>query len=346
MAEPTKPQDYSTYARIIMTLSSFGNLFNPNQADSTKIVGIPDKVITNQQIKRILDDPINQDIKTVMRAEAAKVEMARNIKALEEQVQMQKIFIRESLAELSPKKNISKPEEASLASSKAALENQYRKLNNIEQSLQQNYAQLSKLENEVNTIAKNQEIERDKFRKSTLKDVSDGFDKLNLSGKKFLNEDEVTELLRVDSWDEIVKRFKQLNVDWPKHIDKKNPSYSAYFELKSFLAIRSALSRNFLPHDNDNVTKHMKQLTDVFKKAAQQGEEMYKKQEQISNELIKNEVKPILESLKSNLTSLDKMQKDNENLVKAIAPSQVEVIQQRTKSAVASIEPEKSGPRR
>lgn len=345
METAIKKDDYSSYARILMTISSFGKVFKGDLAESTKVMGIPMNIISNEEVKQTLNDPINQDIKTVMRAEAGRVEMAMNIQAIENQIKLQKSFITESLTELAPKKDASPAEKESLRSTQQALENQFRKLNTIQESLKQNYKQLTHVDEEIARITEAQEKERNEFRKQSLADVVNGFSKMNLSGKEFLNDDERTELLRTDSWNDVVKRFQDLGVPWPKEVNREKPAINAYFQLKSFLAIRSALSRNFLPHDYDNVMKHMKQLTDVFKQIQERGENIYQKQDKISRDLINNEVRPILDSLTSNDKLLERMNVENRNLMSAVAPSQVEAIEQRSKTRAATVEIEKPSPR-
>lgn len=345
-------KNYSTYAQLFLSFrESVGELFSGtgiSKPSTDTLLGL--KKISNSEIRQTLDDPHNQDVRAVMKLQAGNIELDRNIIQLKDELSAQKIFIDESLKSLntlSKQKDLPPTAKTTYKNAAESLENQYKQLNAIESLLNQNIKTRGQLEQKIDQMGKEQKTERDNYRRDTLKEIAGEFDKMKLGGEKMLNEDEMNEFLRQDSWDDLVKRFQQLNVEWPKHIDKKAPSSSAYFELKSYLAIRSSLSRNFQPHHYEDIMSHMKNLNASFKRANEKGEAIYKRQEEAAQSTLKNEVKPVVDSLKRNHSTLSGMKAQRDALLKVVTPEQtLRSIQQETQKRIAETIPVRpQGPR-
>jgi hypothetical protein len=77
-----------------------------------------------------------------------------------------------------------------------------------------------------------------------------------------INDHEIEVFNAAEPLSDLFDRFKALSITPPKHTLPLN--FSSYFQLKSYLLIVSALSRQHLPHDEKNIASFMKALKKSF----------------------------------------------------------------------------------
>lgn len=336
---------YSTYARLILGFDesiSKRIIDTSDQSTTRKTSILPITILTEKQVKQAMSDPSNESLKEIIRSpyvDTIKADRAY-IKA-RENISPDKVTIEETLPVLdSKKRGASQASKTSIDNTMSALNDQYRKLNQLESQLQDIQGQVQIIDNDFASLTGKHTQELRELRKNLLDNLySEIKEILKSADLNPLLEQEVTNLLREDNYRDLVVRFDDLTskdsispAEMERMTGRKDASYATYYRLKAYLAIRSVLT------DPSNTKDYMKQLDAVFKDAEKQGQELIEKQKVEIKSVTQNKVLSALKAAESSNTTLSKLESDREKIVREVVTTQdMKVIEEKTEARTAAI---------
>lgn len=345
-------QAFSTTARLLIGLNPDlcqriirSARQNPNK--KTNILNIT--ILSSDQMNQSLADPQNNSFKSWIKlVYVNNLQVVNSIIASQEKVEEQRIFIQEALNTLHNKlKSAPPPQKVEIKSAMTSLQQKYKLLNNIDNAYVHSSKQLTALETESNAVIAKHDEQWAAYRSKHLDELKVSLDKiLEEAGLPPLPQGEIDNLLRQDSWQEVLDRFNDVGAskDLPeaeleKLIQLKKPSFNTYFRLKAYMAIRSVYP------SREKISNYFNKLNDKFNEENHDGDELTAKQEgEVST--LRDKVIPISQLTDSNRKTVNEILLDSENILKNVTTKRdLEYIIEKTQAVRSEIVPERSTPK-
>lgn len=331
----------STYARLFIAFSKSLRKIVEEYSDQPPKLISPElpPILSEQEVNDAKSHPHNRFLQSLFKAQASCVEVDHLMIENKIELEKQRIFIEEALDMLAQKKVKTDPKnQGNLADITTTLETQYKTLNTIDSELKEKAQQLVSVDDQLSKLGPEQNKEWVTYRDQTLEELTEAFHSTGIS----LNEMEIGDLKKQDTFAAIRKRFKDLDIPLPlPDIKGGHLPYSTYFELKAYLAIQSALSRNLLPHSHADILTYMSKLKDVFKKSNDVGTQLFTQENKTTESLIQSNITPALASLNTRHEQMKTLNYERVELLKAVTPEDLKVISEKTDKRVSEITPAK-----
>lgn len=311
----------STYARLFIGFSSdlASYIVGSARVKSTDPTAIlPITILSEDQVSQSLSDPLNESFRTLLGTSYAdNLKTNRALIKGQETLLEQRVFLEEALRALDEKKRTAPlSAKSSIDTAITALNNQYKQLNNIKNAFDHNEKQLSELNADFSQITTDLKENRSRY-KQGLAQLNDQLAKLlRENGLPDLPSGEVENLLRQDSWQELLDRFydtgasKELPpAELERILNLKHPSYETYFKLKAYLAIRS------VHPSRENMGKYLKQLDPYFTQANEQAKTLNETEQQQIKTIAEEKIQPVLKTIESNQATLELLHDNREQIL-------------------------------
>lgn len=303
----------------------------PSINKGSDVLGI--RHLEKEWIPQALSDPQNESLKTLISlsvTDSSKATKLRNEGG--EAVSEQQLFISEALAILEQKKpkgatDLSDAQMTALKKirdAQAILNTQFKQLINIDNSVKHHHKLIDEVKIEINNLAGSHYSTWQDFRRTNLINLEEPIRKvLHEVGLHQLPQGEIDNLLRTDSWQEVLDRFQDTGAMkelTPAQLEKlfnwNKPTIASYFKLKAYLAIRS------VNPSRENMSQYLKRLDPVFNKIDQHGDAITQQQKMEIQSLNDSKVKPILEVVDGNVATLKLLESSRAKVMHDVTSSQ------------------------
>lgn len=333
----------TTYERLILGFSPdiSRRILDTARKKSTRkktVLGIT--ALDQDEVNQAISDPQNASLKNLINtAYVTHVRADRAMISGLESVEEQRLYTEEALTALDTKKRTSPSTAQQATETTNALNQQYKQLNNIQNAFDLNGRQLNDAKNDFNSITSDLKDDWDSYKQIVLQNLLQELNGvLKESNLPDLPSGEVDNLLRMDTWQELLDRFYDTgaNRELPEQeleriLNLKTPSFDTYFKLKAYLAIRS------VHPSRENMGKYLKRLDKVFDRAVSEGEALTQRQNE-NNANLNQKIEPILNNAKSNEATLSLIEKNrNELLTNVASTHELEEITKRTQARIAEV---------
>lgn len=317
---------FGTYARLFLgfspAISALVTEFaSKKNTEQTPI--LPITILRENQVKEAYADPRSEPLRKLV-TEVYVPERAADIELVSGQagVSKQKIYIEEALVTMKDKRRVAAAmtEKTPIDTAVNTLNHQYKDLNNIDNAAKYNERQIHLLEDDFQVTTQNIKSDFNNFNHQALKDLHEAVEKvIHDSGLPALPSGEVDNLLRPDSYQEVINRFNDTGASRElsaKEIEKiiglQTPDFETYYKLKAYLAIRSVYP------SRENIGQMMRRFDGVLAKINQNGQK-YSEQRtsEISN--LSNKIKPIADNIVSNDAGINTIAQSSIKTVNDIA---------------------------
>ncbi len=138
------------------------------------------------------------------------------------------------------------------------------------------FDKLDQIQHELNDLTETHHQEWQNFIEEWTHQLLNFFHKLHAS----LTEREITELQSEDIATELLPRFIEVGIKLPQKYPQM--SFSDYLFLKALLIMQSALSRQHLPHDDNELQQKLKGFKNEFAQMAKQEQQLREEQKKMS----------------------------------------------------------------
>lgn len=316
---------FGTYARLFLgfspAISALVTEFaSKKTTEQTPI--LPITILRENQVQEAYADPRSEPLRKLVSA-AYVAERAADIHLIsgQEDVSKQKIYIEEALETMKEKRRVAEiTDKAKIDSTVNTLNHHYKNLNNMDNAANYNDRQINNLEEDFKAATQNIKDDFDNFNTQALKDLHEAVEKvIHDSGLHALPSGEVDNLLRPDSYQEVINRFNDTGANrelTAKEIEKmlslQAPTFETYYKLKAFLAIRAVYP------SRENVGEMLRRFDNVLAKIKQDAQKYTEQREpEIAN--LSDKIKPIAKNIESNDAGINTIAESSLKTVNEIA---------------------------
>lgn len=251
---------YSTYARAIIgelaALAQVIHKYSTTSFEQLASLEFP-IVLTLTQFEQALLNPQNS-IKSSIHTYATIIKLRREASNIKELNKKQRSLLQQGISKLREKLKTAANdmERDDIMESIQVMEKSIKDLSAANKEVTQLEIQAKKFEQQLITLIKQHDQEWEQYRGHYLKELLIGLEAQSVE----LSELETNDLLRLETWSELIQRFEILNLEIPNYLNLQEPKINTYFKLKAYLAIHASLSRRMLPSKPENILKLLKKL--------------------------------------------------------------------------------------
>lgn len=257
------PVQYSTYARTVMSESAvLARLIRKNAGiqETTSRTGFIPHPLTLEQIEEALINP-QSAIKPSISAYATVIKIRRESANILERNKTQRTLLQDGVVKLRQKMTTAATESLKdeLRESIIRMEKSNKDLLQISKKVKALETKLEQFEAQIIALIQRYDEEWDQYREYYLTTLVQELKDAGI----ILSELETSQLLKKETWSELIANFQHINLEIPQALNIEKPKFSTFFKLKAYLAIYACLSRNMQANTSKDILKLLKKLPQI-----------------------------------------------------------------------------------